>query len=131
MLLKGSFKKRAHQSGMSLREFYNKRNKVLLIRNARGIGDILMHRMLFEDFHRVMPDMELVFACPGSYHSIVSDHPYVNDLQDSSSIDRSQYLVSYDTSTCCIKHECASPIETKHRADVWADHCGVILSRHN
>lgn len=116
---------------MSLREFYDKRNKVLVIRDARGIGDILMHRMMFEDFHRVMPDIHLVFACPASYHSIMANHPHVNELRDSSNIDRNEFLVSYNTSNCCIKYECKSPVADKHRADIWAEHCGVILTRHN
>lgn len=131
MLLKKSLKKKIAVRALPLREFYDKRNRVLVVRNARGIGDILMHRMMFEDFQRVMPDIQLVFACPSSYHDIVRDHPFVSEVQDSSRVERGEFMVSYDTSMCCIQHECASPVETKHRADVWAEHCGVILGRHN
>lgn len=117
---------------VSLREFYQKRNKVLIIRNARGLGDIFMHRMMFEDFKRVMPDMHLTFACPRNYFDAVKDHPFVDEVVDSTTVNRSNFLVSYDTSSCCVRWENAhAPHADKHRSDIWAEHCGVILTKHN
>lgn len=117
---------------LSLREFYDKRNKVIIIRNARGLGDILVHRMLFEDFKRIMPNMHLTFACPRIYHDVVKDHPFLDEVVDSAFVNRDNYMVSYDTSSCCVKWERAhSPHANKHRADIWADHCGIQLSQHN
>ena len=117
---------------VSLREFHQKRNKVLIVRNARGIGDILAHRMIFEDFKRIMPDMYLVFACPEAYHCLVKDHPFVDEAVDSVKMNRFNYLISYDTTTCDIKYECLEkPYATKSRPDVWAEHCGVKLENHN
>lgn len=133
MLVKRMFpKQRTSANILSIRDFYHKRNKVLIIRNARGLGDILMCRMMFEDFKRVMPDMHLVFACPTIYHDLVRNHPFVDEVVDSVTVNRSNYLISYDISTCCIKWECDNaPFANKHRADIWAEHCGVTLSNHN
>jgi ADP-heptose:LPS heptosyltransferase len=120
------------QNHVSLREFHEKRNKILIVRNARGLGDILMHRMIFEDFKRVMPDMHLTFACPRKYHEVAKHHPFVDDVIDSTNVKLSDYLVSYDTSACCVRWENAHfPNADKHRADLWAEHCGVILTKHN
>jgi ADP-heptose:LPS heptosyltransferase len=117
---------------VSLRDFHCKKNTVLIIRNARGIGDILMHRMMFEDFKRIMPECRLVFACPKQYHDLVKDHPYVDEVVDSATLNRFNYLMSYDTSYCDIRYECGmAPYIDKHRADIWAEHCGVILTKHN
>lgn len=132
MLLKKCFKKRTVKKEMSLREFYDKRDKVLVVRNARGMGDILMHRMIFEDFHKIMPGIKITFACPKPYHDLIEGHPFVQEVVDSGTVERSEYLISYDTSSCCIKHECATaPFADKHRADIWAEHCGVTLTNHD
>ena len=134
MLVKKLFKRQevVRSNPISLNEFYQKRNRILIIRNARGLGDILMHRMMFEDFKRVMPEMHLTFACPKVYHDAVKDHPFVDEVVDSLKINKNNFLISYDTSSCCIKWECEhAPNADKHRADIWAEHCGVILTKHN
>jgi ADP-heptose:LPS heptosyltransferase len=117
---------------VSLREFYQKRNRVLITRNARGLGDILMHRLIFEDFKRVMPDMHLTFACPRTYFDAIKDHPFIDEVVDSTHVNKNNFLISYDTSNCCIRWECAhAPHASKNRADIWAEHCGVTLTKHN
>lgn len=133
MLIKKFFPRHRNTGGaLSIDEFYQKRNRVLLIRNARGLGDIFMCRMLFQDFKKVMPEMHLVFACPKPYHDAVKDHPFVDEVIDSTSLNRNNYLISYDISTCCIKWECKhAPNANKHRADIWAEHCGVKLENHD
>lgn len=133
MLVKTSLKKRAKApKTLSLREFHQKRNEVLIIRNRRGLGDILMSRMMFEDFHRVMPDIKLVFACPSEYHDIVKTHPFVHEVKDSEKINKSDYLMSYDITDVDIRWESFNaPNSGKHRADIWAEHCGVKLIKHD
>ena len=117
---------------VSLREFYQKRNRVLINRNARGLGDILMHRMIFEDFKKIMPDVHLTFACSKAYHDAIRDHPFVDEVADCLAINRNNFLISYDTSGCCVKWECTTaPYADKHRADIWAEHCGITLTEHN
>lgn len=117
---------------MNLREFYNKRNRVLIIRACGGLGDIFMHRMMFEDFKRLMPDAEIHFACPKYYHDAIADHPFVDKLLDCNEFDRNDYIVSYNTTTACGRAEMKlAPFSGPNRSDIWAAHCGVILTKHN
>lgn len=119
---------------LSLKEFYERRNKILIIRAVGGLGDILMHRMIFEDFKRIMPDAEVHFACPRYYHDALSDHPFIDKLIASEEIDdvRKDYVISYNTTTACGRTEMKlSPFSGPHRSDIWASHCGVILQNHN
>jgi ADP-heptose:LPS heptosyltransferase len=116
---------------MGLKEFYAKRNKLLFLRGVGGLGDIFMHRMLFEDIKRLAPDAEIHFACPRYYHDAVSDHPFIDLLIDSNELDRQSYLVCYNTTTACGKAEMKlAPFSGPHRSDIWAAHCGFLLTRH-
>lgn len=120
------------QRVLTLREFYEARNKVLVFRNTGGLGDIFMHRMMFEDFHRVMPDVEVHFACPPQYFPAVVDHPYVAKVVNSFEVQRRDYIVHYNTTTACGRYEMKmAPFSGLHRADIWAEQCGLILSNHN
>lgn len=118
-----------------IREFYEKRNRILVRRMCGGLGDILMHRMLFEDFKRIMPDAEIHFACPPYYHDAVRDHPFIDKLVDSTRLKENEYekeyLISYNTTTACGRTEMKlSPLFGPHRSDIWAEHCGVVLTKH-
>lgn len=117
---------------MGLQEFYEKRNKILIIRGCGGLGDILMHRMMFWDFKRLMPDAEIHFACPAYYHDAISDHPCIDKLIDVEKLDRFEYNISYNTTTACGRTEMKNaPFSSDHRSDIWANHCGVILTNHD
>ena len=103
---------------MDIRQFYEKRNKILVIRKVDGSGDVLMHRMIFEDFKRVMPDAHITFACPKKYTLAAICHPFIDKVVDAETIDPSEYIISYNTSTPCIRHETANaPFVKKHRAE--------------
>lgn len=116
---------------LGLSSFYEKRKKVLVQRSCGGLGDILMHRMLFEDFKLLMPNAEIHFACPKQYHEAVVDHPFVDKILDSSESNYHDYIVHYNTTTACGRWEIAmSPMSTKNRSDIWADHCGIKLTKH-
>lgn len=117
---------------ISLRDFYNRRNKVLIQRNIGGLGDILMHRMVFEDFKNINPEMEIVFAVLPQYFDAVKDHPYIDQIVDATKVEISEYNISYNTSNCCYRYEMSiAPNADKHRSDIWAAHCGVELKNHN
>lgn len=117
---------------LNLRDFFNKRNKILVLRSVGGLGDIFMHRMMFEDIKRIMPDSETHFACPRQYHDAIIDHPYIDELLDCATIDRRDYIVHYNTTTACGRYEMKmAPFADKNRSDIWAAHCGLILSNHN
>lgn len=117
---------------LNIKEFCEKRNKILIVRGVGGLGDILMHRMIFEDFKITMPDAEVYFACPQQYHDAVKDHPFVNKILGTENIDRESYMVSYNTSTACGRYEMKiAPLSDLHRSDIWANHCGLSLTRHD
>lgn len=117
---------------LSLKDFYAKRNKILVIRGCGGLGDILMHRMIFEDFKRLMPDAEIHFACPSYYQDAINDHPFVDKVLPIEQVDRFSYVVSYNTTTACGRAEMKlAPLAGSHRSDIWAAHCGLILTKHN
>lgn len=117
---------------MGLREFHEKRNKILFIRGCGGLGDILMHRMMFEDFKLLMPDAEIHFACPAYYHPAVSDHPFIDKVLNTETLNRFDYNISYNTTTACGRTEMKlAPSPGPNRSDIWAEHCGISLTRHN
>jgi len=116
----------------TLRQFYEKRNTVLIVRAAGGLGDILMHRMIFENFKRVMPECRLIFALPEMYFPAVIDHPHIDQILNCKSVSVQDYLIWYDTTYNCHRYESAkAPFSDKHRSDIWANHCGLKLETHN
>jgi ADP-heptose:LPS heptosyltransferase len=117
---------------LSIRDFHRQRNKVLILREVGGLGDILMHRMMFEDFKLLMPDLEVVFACPAQYHDAVKGHPYIDTIVASKDTDIHDYIISYNTTSACTRYEMRlAPFSKNHRSDIWANHCGVALTKHN
>lgn len=108
------------------------RKRVLVKRDVGGLGDIFMHRMMFEDFKLLMPDCHITFAVPQNYFQAVWDHPFVDEVVDCKQTDERDWLVHYNTSNACIKYEMGvAPYVDKHRADIWAAQCGIDLTRHN
>lgn len=116
----------------SINEFFEKRNKILIIRNIGGLGDIFMHRMIFEDFKLLMPDAEIHFCCPEYYHDAIKDHPYIDKILDYKNVNKNDYIVSYNTTTVCGRTEMKyAPLSGPNRSDIWANHCGLDLTCHN
>ncbi len=131
MLLKIKRKEKSLNE-IPIREFYNKRNKVVIIRNSRGIGDILNCRMLFKDFKKIMPNLHLTFACFEDYFGLVKGHPCVDEVIHADKVVKSEYMASYDISNCCIHYESREMSKNKkHRAEIWAEHCGISLENHD
>lgn len=117
---------------VNLCDFDERRNKLLIIRATGGLGDILMHRMLFEDFKLLVPELKITFAIPQNYWSAVEDHPYIDEIVDSNTVNIQDFLISYVTTTACGRHESKiAPFADKHRSDIWAYHCGINLTKHN
>lgn len=117
---------------LNLRQYYDKRNEILFLREVGGLGDILMHRMMFEDFKAICPDFKIVFACPKVYHDAVRDHPFIDKILDSNEVDPYEYLVYFNTSAPCGRYEMKiAPLSDLHRSDIWSQHCGVNLTNHD
>lgn len=88
-----------------------------------------MHRMIFEDFK--LHDIHLTFACPKIYHDAIRDHPFLDEVVDID-VDVNDYGVWYDTSMVCNRYEMrTAPYVDKHRSDIWSEHCGLNLTKHN
>lgn len=117
---------------LTLIEYYKKRNDILIIRYNGGLGDILVHRMIFKNFKTTMPDARIIFACPKMYHDAVRDHPYIDEVQDSRTVNTENYVQIYNTSNACCRYELAkAPYSGDNRSDIWAGRCGVTLTDHN
>lgn len=122
--------KKQTKTPVTLREFADRRNDVLVYRRLGGFGDIMMHRMLFEKL--ATSGMRITFACPTQFHPLVADHPFLYAVVDCKTVDKTKYAVVYDTTTRCRVHENRlAPFCYDHRSDIWAATCGVRLDRHD
>lgn len=122
--------KKKQKTPVTLQDHYNRRNKILIKRRTGGFGDILMTRMMFEDFQKKFPEFEFTFACPSGYLEMAKNHPYVNAC-DLSQIKEENFGIVYDISNVCRMHETKTLNNKKHRSDIWAEFCGIELNNHN
>lgn len=130
----GELKKKAYQPlPLSIKDFHAKRNKILLWHDKGGLGDVYMHRMVFEDFKRIVPDAEFTFACLPEYMDAAKDHPFISEVIDSRTVNPQDYICWYNTCvTIADRHENKrAPFCLDHRSDIWAAYCGVKLENHN
>jgi len=118
-----------NKKNLSLQDFYERRNKVLIKRGTGGFGDILMQRMMFEDFSKT--NLEIHYTCPYPFIQFAFNHPFLNNVKEMSQVKESDYGVIYDITTVCAKTETIlGSKNNKHRSDIWAKHCGVELTNH-
>lgn len=117
---------------MSLRQFNEIHNKILFCHEYGGLGDVIMHRMLFSEVKNIISDALIDFSCDENFMDAVKDHPLVNHLLDAKETDKSNYLVHYDTSVWTAnKYENHFGKECKaNRADIWAYYCGFKIQHH-
>lgn len=101
----------------------SRKNKVLIKREDGGIGDILMHRMLFKDLKKFFEKSELTFAIPKKYIPLVSDHPYIDKVVAVECVDKSDYDETFNTLGKAGAYEFSKiPFIDKHRSDIWASY---------
>lgn len=118
---------------LGLRDFHNKRNRILIWHDKGGLGDVLMQRMLFEDFQAACPEAELIFACLPEYMDAAKDHPNIKEVIDSRTVNLNDYCIHYNTCVSIAdryEHNNA-PFCLEHRSDIWAKYCGMELVRHD
>lgn len=130
----GELKKKIYQPlPLSIKDFYNKRNNILFWHDKGGLGDVFMHRMLFDDVKKTIPDAEIVFACLPEYMDAAQDHPCISKVIDSRTVDPQDYICWYNTCvTIADRHENKrAPFCLDHRSDVWAAYCGLTLEKHD
>lgn len=114
---------------LKLEEINELKDKFLIKRKIGGLGDIFMHRMIFEDI-KTQTNKKILFSCPKQYHEAIQDHPYIDEILD---IDCDEnYIFKFDTTNACNEYELkTAPNVDKHRSDIWAEHCGFTLQNHN
>jgi len=123
---------KAHKTNLSLKDFYNRRNKILIKRRVGGFGDILMQRMLFEDIKLQYPELETHYTCPGNFMEMAKNHPYIASTKELSKIDQDCYGAVYDITVACGRYESRHLGKNiHHRSDIWANHIGLKLKNHN
>lgn len=122
---------KAKAKPLSIRDFYKKRNRILIWHDKGGLGDVLMQRMLFSDFKKICPEADLIFACLPEYIDAAKDHPCVKEVIDSRNVDVNDYLNHYNTCVSIAdRYENLNAPCSEHRADIWAKYCGIDLSQH-
>lgn len=133
-MLKLVTKKKLPPKPVTLKEHYERRNKILIKRTCGGFGDVLMCRMLFEDFAKAFPGAEITFTCPHNFIEMAKNHPFAKSLslkQIDDALLENQYGAIYDISTACRVYETRwGPKNTFNRSDIWAAHCGITLEKH-
>lgn len=116
---------------LSLKDFHGKRNQVLVWHDKGGLGDVLMQRMMLEDFKELIPDGNIIFACLPEYITAAEDHPHISKVIDSRTVNPNDYIICYNTCvTIADRYESTHAPSLEHRSDIWAKYCGVTLKRH-
>lgn len=119
---------------MPVDEFYSKRNKIVICRALGGAGDILMHRMIFEDFKLLLPEVDITFAVPPQFLPLTENHPFINRSIDFRTFNPDDYMIYYNTTSSCLIYEqkmrCFG-VPHQNRPEIWAGSCGVTLTKHN
>lgn len=116
---------------LTLKDFHSKRNQILVWHDKGGLGDVLMQRMMLEDFKELIPDGEIIFACLPEYIQAAKDHPSISKVIDSRTVNPNDYLICYNTCvTIADRYENSHAPSLEHRSDIWAMYCGVTLKKH-
>ena len=119
-------------TSLTLREYYNRRNKVLIIRQVSAIGDAVMMRMIFEDFKKIAPDIHITVGISDRMIPILAGHPFIDSVVSYVGLNHSLYGTVYDITSVDVRRETqTAPYGTENRSDIWASHCGLTLQTHN
>lgn len=126
-----TIKTKVNSNICSLKKFQTIKNKILIYRNAGGLGDILNMRMIFESLKNQYPDFLFDWAVPYPFFPAASNHPYINKLIHCGDYDEQDYLQIYNLTHACTRYEWAKgKSNDKNRADIWANHIGCELISH-
>lgn len=121
---------RKKKKQISIRQFSERQDKVLIKRKFGGFGDILMQRMMFEDFSK--SGIKVFYSCPHQFIEMAQSHPFLSEEPiEISKIDDEDFGIVYDISSICKQTESREGSNNKkHRSDIWANHCGIELQKH-
>ena len=116
----------------SIKHYWSIKDKICIYRTCGGYGDILMSRMIFEDFKKKYPHFHITYAVPQTYLEITKDHPYIDDVIDLAKLDKNQYNSIFNITHNCLRYEVSTGKDCdKNRSDIWAESFGLSLENHN
>ena len=122
--------KKKPKKPVSLKQHAFRRNNILLKRRCGGFGDILMHRMIFEDAKIQYPELNFCFSCPYPFSEFIKNHPFAQSI-NMNEIEDSDYGIIYDDTTVCRVHEAKHGADNQmHRSDIWSNYMGINLVNH-
>lgn len=108
---------------MNIVNYYNKRNKILLNHKLGGLGDVFLSRMLIKQIRSQVSNCTLDYACLPIYFDAIKDHPLLDNVIDSNTVDPNEYGLELDISV-----KLPDEIERKEsinckrsRVEIWAD----------
>ena len=121
-----------NKSECNFQKFQQIKNKILILRECGGYGDILNMRMIFQDLKEQFPEFEFDWAIPYGYFHAASNHPYIKNLIPINEANYNDYLQVFNLSYACTRYEWKNKKDTyKNRADIWANYMGMDLKNHN
>lgn len=116
---------------VSLKKFYEIKNKICILRSCGGLGDIINMRMIFKDIKTLYPEFHITWGVPSTYFAAAKNHPYVDEVVQFGNINQGDYIQIYNLTNACTRYEWARGRDVdKNRADIWADHIGIRLHEH-
>jgi ADP-heptose:LPS heptosyltransferase len=121
-----------NKKNYTLDKFSEIRNKICIVRRYGGLGDIIAMRMIFEDLNEQYPEFDITWAIPNNYYAAAQKHPNVNAIENFYDSKKENYIETYNLSTVCSNYEWKfGKTNPKNRADIWAEHIGLTLTKHN
>lgn len=117
---------------ITIPQFLNCREKVCVYRAVGGLGDILAMRMIFEDMKEQFPNFHITWAVPYRFFAAALRHPFVDEVIHIDHYKKINFLETFDITTPCGRYESIHKNQNpKNRSDIWANHFGLQLSKHN
>ena len=118
-------------SSPDLASFASRYNRILIKRRLGGVGDVLAHRMIFQDLKIAAPGAHVTFAVPNHLMPLAWDHPFIDEVVAAESVRDEDYAFVADTTDKCAEYEYPLiPHVDKHRSDIWAQSFGLHLNHH-
>ena len=127
-LKKSNYKKKT----LTLKNFHEIKDKVLIWHDKGGLGDVFMQRMIFDDIRRNLPNAEITFACLPEYLDAAVDHPAIDKFVDARTVNLDDYIHCFNTCVTIVNRyeNYNAPNYNENRSDIWARHCGLSLTSH-
>lgn len=120
------------RADMALRKFHDIKDKILILNDKGGLGDTLMVRMLVRNIKRCIPEARITLACLPEYIGAASDHPMLDEVVDSRTVDKDSYAAILNACVSIVDRyeNLNAPYYQDHRSDIWAKSMGLEMQTH-